>query len=1234
MKRALLMLFNVLCLWSASARADIVLTGSLHLGDDDDSFYTPRDPISPSQIQSDPLHFSLSSGLTLTGLTVQGLRDLDSSLSVTITGPGVNQTYTGGSGSASITVSPALALGSGDYTLAIWACPTSCWYIDDVDLDGITLVTSGSSDSLSFIERVHVGDSNDNDDDYDYGSFPMYPDAPQGMSRSTSFTVGAPAILSQIRLYKLRHVDSTPISYLDIDGKRLRYLQANGTLTYSDGIVLTAASHNLTLGSLITSGDDDDFSLDDRVLRVQALPSNTCAVNFTTGLGAHGAGGAIVLGNSSTITGNPGGTLMTTSVTAGSGVSCSSQTCAASGTAATAIALPSFQTSASTTDTSLGNGASLSLAAGSYRNVSMGKDATLSFTSTGGTYKLASLTVGKDSVINLVAGDYWIGSLSLSQNTVINVSGGTARLFVNSATTLPKDLYLNQPGTADELAFVVYGSLNTGNNFQANAFIYASGAVTLGNAARINGALAGSSVIVGNSAVIDYQAETMLNMNFGNVCTVAPSVDHFHLSHDGYGIHCLAEPVTVTAHDAGHNAVTAYTGGISLNTGTGKGTWSLLTGGGTFSDPTANDGLASHTFSGSDNGQAQFNLSYPEGSPTVNVTVCESDGSPCDDNSEGNLVFAPSGFTVTASALSNPPPSPINDPIATQTAGSTFTTHIAAYGQTPTDPLCGIIEGYTGNKPLKFWVGYDDPTTGTLAPTVNGTVIAASEAASTNQTVSFANGQASVSVKYKDVGRIQLQLKDDDIASHPNVIQGGSNAFVVKPAELAILEIVRASDGAANPGAVDVNGAVFLAAGEAIGVTVEARDAEGSRTPNYGRETAPEGLLLGHTLVQPGGGSSGALSNAGSFSTTLRDGSTLAGRFYNGSLSFNEVGIISLQAQIGDGDYLLTGNVLGSASGNVGRFTPHHFRVSNTSLTPGCTASFSYQGQSYSTAFQLTAENLADGTTSNYTGSFAKLTPSAGTLNFRAIDRNGVSAIMTPLTARLSVLSASGSFSNGIANNISASLRLNRLLAGDGVTSIPDGPWLFFGTGTTPTDSDGVTLVASQRNLDADNDGSAEGLLLAEQVQRYGRLRLSPATGSELLALGLPMLVEYYAPVVTGGSSGFLTSSDDSCTTLTLAPAGPPTWGNVTLGSYTNSLASGETAPTGSVTLSSGTGTLTLSAPGAGNQGSVLVTVNAPVWLDYNWNAATAGDENPSARATFGLFRGRRPLIYWRETYR
>ncbi len=207
-----------------------------------------------------------------------------------------------------------------------------------------------------------------------------------------------------------------------------------------------------------------------------------------------------------------------------------------------------------------------------------------------------------------------------------------------------------------------------------------------------------------------------------------------------------------------------------------------MSGGGTLIDSTPNDGIATYTWA-TGQSSATFALSYKEGATPINIKVYQtSDATLHDDDTEGTLTWSASAFTVTSSALSNPPGS-IAAFASPQTAGSNFPVCIAAYGTTPTDSQCGVIETYTGAKSLKFWSTYGNPSTGTRQVTINGTAIATVEAASAFQSVTFTNGQAVVTAKYKDAGALAISMKDT--TAHPdlpNGIRGGTGTFVSRPA--------------------------------------------------------------------------------------------------------------------------------------------------------------------------------------------------------------------------------------------------------------------------------------------------------------------------------------------------------------------------------------------------------------------------------------------------------------------
>ncbi|MCK5666243.1 MAG: hypothetical protein KAI17_22285, partial [Thiotrichaceae bacterium] len=74
-----------------------------------------------------------------------------------------------------------------------------------------------------------------------------------------------------------------------------------------------------------------------------------------------------------------------------------------------------------------------------------------------------------------------------------------------------------------------------------------------------------------------------------------------------------------------------------------------------------------------------------------------------------------------------------------------------------------------------------------------------------------------------------------------------------------------------------------------------------------------------------------------------------------------------------------------------------------------------------------------------------------------------------------------------------------------------------------------------------------------------------------------------------------------------------------------------------STTAASGILNISLSAPGAGSSGDITITPNlntsSDLWLRFNWDGV-AGDEDPTAKATFGIYSGNSSQIYYRQIYR
>jgi len=138
----------------------------------------------------------------------------------------------------------------------------------------------------------------------------------------------------------------------------------------------------------------------------------------------------------------------------------------------------------------------------------------------------------------------------------------------------------------------------------------------------------------------------------------------------------------------------------------------------------------------------------------------------------------------------------------------------------------------------------------------------------------------------------------------------------------------------------------------------------------------------------------------------------------------------------------------------------------------------------------------------------------------------------------------------------------------------------------------------------------------------------------------MPMRAEYYADTNTG----YVTNTADSCSSGV----------SLSFSSFADNLNIGETCvlDTGSPGDSgagcvaagpvaqrydgppiTGLFNLFLQAPGAGNDGAVSIDAAVPEWLMFDWDVAAPGLENPSGRATFGIYGGHVNEIYRREKY-
>ncbi|MCX7627452.1 MAG: hypothetical protein N2Z69_03460, partial [Methylophilaceae bacterium] len=100
----------------------------------------------------------------------------------------------------------------------------------------------------------------------------------------------------------------------------------------------------------------------------------------------------------------------------------------------------------------------------------------------------------------------------------------------------------------------------------------------------------------GNQTASAAPSGTDAGFGVAHILALKPLADHYAISHGGSGTNCQVQPVTITAHDVNHNPVIMpnNTTTLVLSTSTGQGDWSLVSGGGTFSNGTAGDGIATY----------------------------------------------------------------------------------------------------------------------------------------------------------------------------------------------------------------------------------------------------------------------------------------------------------------------------------------------------------------------------------------------------------------------------------------------------------------------------------------------------------------------------------------------------------------------------------------------------------------------------------------------------------------
>jgi MSHA biogenesis protein MshQ len=703
--------------------------------------------------------------------------------------------------------------------------------------------------------------------------------------------------------------------------------------------------------------------------------------------------------------------------------------------------------------------------------------------------------------------------------------------------------------------------------------------------------------------------------------------DHYEISHASTGITCEGVQVTVIAHDASHNAFD-----VSNNTNL------------TVSTSPAVDTIVPSSIT-IPAGSSSTSFFIQQSSVLSNIDIDVTDGTATDVDGDtlGEdplLSFSDTAFRFYANGVSNN--------ISKQVAGVTTAGQNLTLKAIKTDDESGAcVPALQGPAPTNINVAYEcnSPTTCSSSNLLSfeGQSLTGDDQGDGPSFVSVpmvfdSNGEADFDFSFADAGQITLRAQKSVAANDPDPafsLSGTSNSFWVRPFEL---ELSAQSSGSDIDGDSS-NSETTHKAGESLDLVVRAVNDSGVVTPNYrpgqlqfqlirtGPTVGSEGVL-----TYTGTGSlTSALAGSASFQNVILE-SFAGGDMGSGSsqytdASYSEVGLINLDIQ--DNNY---GGPLDPIQGtaiDIGRFIPHHFTV--TAIADGAFAnacgSFTYLGQSFTygagavPSLSIMAENADNQITENYTDSnYQKLVANNIIRVFPNQDGlvNGKDGL-TPLNVISNPAVPNGFMSVGAPGESIFTFNSNDSYVYDKDTNSEIVP---FNNGQL---SIATTAVVDSDLVTATNLSPSVNLTPTSASIRYGRWVMENTFGPEIKSLAMNADMEYL------NASGFYVPNIvDNCTQMTVTTAtgtaGVGVITGIAVGSSTSDL-------TYFSTLINGDGGLLFSAPGSGNEGSILLNVDhsTQTWLQYDWNGDGTLQSHPGATATFGQYRGHDRIIYWRE---
>lgn len=778
-------------------------------------------------------------------------------------------------------------------------------------------------------------------------------------------------------------------------------------------------------------------------------------------------------------------------------------------------------------------------------------------------------------------------------------------LLVTGDVTASKTLIVSSGNGID-------GNVEGGNVTLESARAYITGNalvdhITLGSQGRVQKTITCKAYTPSNPcSCVTNNSGWAFNEPMGPKCGPGTQAgpDHFQITHPPSALTCAAAPVTVTAcADASCSSV--YTGAAQVTLTPGGATAQINN----TQPPT---GMVTSSV-GQTTAASNVQLGLTSVPATTGALVCKSSL----DNSTTNCQMA---FLTSALQISGVP----------RYAEEEGIINISAKQASLSNPNTCVPLFAGQSKTLNLKCTYANPASGTLPARIqgqSGTYVALAANANAGSSCSVAgasiqltfdaNGLATPKMLYADVGALGLiATYASGSGSDSGLTMTGSGTVIVGPKYFSFSAIATPQQA----------GVAVVPVAPAKEIRVSALNAVEAATPNFGRESVAPTVKLGRTVVEPTFAGHAEPSADGSLGFS-------EGVLIGTGMSWKEVGLVQFTASLMN--YLewqlpaVNGIVPPLASGTSGKvqFIPHHFitelikskdadqpKVSDGIATPcaapltcandGTTGRYAYSGQAI--GVRVTARALGGTTTQNYDERnptalapvlLQGLDAATGTISFPPSTSDGSSRLTDGKKEQNTVTGvAPAKFTLGVASPMVAYRFPGK--AGVPIKVAPTDV-LLRASSTYP----GGTIVSSSSPL-IQNE--------ARMTVLSGQWMVPHGYGSELLPVRLAVQVQYW------NGTKWVTNLLDSISAIKKP--------DVVLANCKKTLDCAKLAVDDrTYTVVQGglpqTNLLTLLAPGAGNAGSVDVSVGSHPYL-----ASTVGT------VVFGVFKSG-PVIYLREMY-